>query len=868
MDIITSHLNADFDSFGSMIAAQKVYPGARLVFPGSQEKSLRDFIAAFHPVKVDRIKDLELAEVRRLIIVDARTSERIGPLSVLLTRPTPPEIHIYDHHPSTDADLKGSFEAIEKVGATATLFTEILKAKKIEITPIEATALCLGIYEETGALLFPSTTERDLLAAAWLLKRGASLKIVSNFIRIDLGREEFELLNELLKTSEVVEVSGVRVKIAKASREEYAGDAAQIAHRIMDIDEIDAVILILNMQGKLVLISRSKAPELDVAELMQSFGGGGHPTAASATVREASPEVIEDRIKTLLKTSVKPGKCAADIMNTPVITINWTDSVKNAESMMTRYGVNVLPVIKDNLYNGIISREAVEKAIFHGFGNNKVSDFTTTDVLTVSSAAPIRDIERLMIEQNQRFMPVLENARIIGAITRTDILRTLYEDMLKRRSLGEEAYGDKPSIGRNLATWLKERFPSEVSDMLGSAGETADDLGFSAYLVGGSVRDLLRGQENLDIDLVVEGDGIMFAREFGKRLDAAVKTHERFGTAQVFAGGLRIDVATARTEYYESPAALPTVETSSIKKDLYRRDFTINTLAVKLNKKDFGLLIDFFGGQRDLKEKTIRVLHNLSFIEDPTRAFRAIRFSERFGFKLSRHTEDLIKSTVRMNLFDRLSGSRLFDELIMTFDETEPVRAIKRLSEYKLLSVIHPNLVFDKKLEANFQATHDTLSWFKLLFLGEEPNRPTLYLMTLLSGLTDRDREAALLRLSAPSRVRTKITGGMLSSKAVLSSLPLRDPVKVYKTMSSLNIETLLFMMALTPDINRKKEISRYILELRTIKPLIKGSDLQKLGLPPGPLFSKALGIVLEEKLKGKLLTKEDELAFVRKQFF
>ena len=191
----------------------------------------------------------------------------------------------------------------------------------------------------------------------------------------------------------------------------------------------------------------------------------------------------------------------------------------------------------------------------------------------------------------------------------------------------------------------------------------AEGLGYGAYLVGGSVRDLLRGEENLDLDIVIEGDGIAFARVLGEKLGAKVRTHQKFATAQIFVDSLKLDVATARTEYYESPAALPKVETSSIKKDLYRRDFTINTLAVKLNSRDFGVLIDFFGGQRDLREKAIRVLHNLSFVEDPTRAFRAVRFAERFGFKISRHTENLIKSTLEMNLFDMLSGPRLFEEL-------------------------------------------------------------------------------------------------------------------------------------------------------------------------------------------------------------
>jgi tRNA nucleotidyltransferase (CCA-adding enzyme) len=326
-------------------------------------------------------------------------------------------------------------------------------------------------------------------------------------------------------------------------------------------------------------------------------------------------------------------------------------------------------------------------------------------------------------------------------------------------------------------------------------------------------------------------------------------------------------VATARTEYYESPAALPKVETSSIKKDLYRRDFTINTLAISLNPRDFGLLIDFFGGQRDLREKTIRVLHNLSFIEDPTRAFRAVRFSERFGFKLSKHTENLIKSALRMNLFDRLSGSRLYEELILTFSETEPVKAIKRLSQYGLLKMIHQDLTFDERLESMLQSIHDTLSWFNLLFLEEKPDKGIIYMMALLSVLGDGDRENAFRRLSTLSRVKERINKGILHSQELVKLLPFHDPAKVYKALYPLDMETILFSMAAAANDDQKRELSHYLIELRRVKPQLTGQDLKNIGIMPGPVYSKILDTLLEERLRRNLLTREDELAFVKERY-
>ncbi|MBS1113283.1 MAG: polyA polymerase family protein, partial [Nitrospirae bacterium] len=743
MDIITSHVNADFDSLASMVAAKKLYPDATVVFPGSQEKKLRDFIEAFQPVDVKRIKEIDFAQVTRLIIVDTKIPARIGPIAELLTGKNI-RIHIYDHHPFHEGDIRGELEKIEPVGATATIFTEILKNRKLHPSPMEATILTLGIYEETGCLLFPSTTERDLLAVAYLLKRGANLNIVSSFIKMELSMEEFDLLNELIQSSQEMVVGGIRIKVAKAAREQYFGDAAHLAHRMMDMEDIDAVVVLLSMEGKILLVARSKVPEFDVSGVMREFGGGGHRTAASATIKGEALEIVEERLLELIRINIKPGKVASDIMTRPVISVQWDVSIKEAEEMMTRYGVNVLPILKDDLFAGLISREIVEKALFLGFGKSKSADFATIDAITVGPLTPIREIETLMIEQNQRFMPVVENERIIGAITRTDLLRTLYEEFLRRRKIEETVTKERLTMGRNLSSWLKEKFPAEIFTLLKISGEVAESLGFQAYLVGGSVRDLLRGEENLDLDIVIEGDGILFARTIGEKLHAKVRTHQKFGTAQIFPDTFKLDVATARTEYYESPAALPKVETSSIKKDLYRRDFTINTLAVKLNPRDFGILTDFFGGQRDLREKAIRVLHNLSFVEDPTRAFRAVRFSERFGFKISKHTENLIKSTIEMNLFDKLSGPRLYEELLLSFKETDPIRTLKRVSEFGLLKVIHPNLVFTEELEATLGSMHETLSWFNLLFLEEKPDTGVLYLMALVSGLREEDIKTAI----------------------------------------------------------------------------------------------------------------------------
>ncbi|MGO9015487.1 MAG: CBS domain-containing protein [Dissulfurispiraceae bacterium] len=865
MDVITSHINTDFDSLASSIAVKKLYPDAVIVFPGSMEKKVRDFIDAFQPVEIKKLKDISLDEVSRLIIVDTKHPDRIGVFKELLSRPGV-EVHVYDHHPPAKEDIRGKVEVIDTTGAVSTVFAEIIQARELPLSTLEATILCLGIYQETGSLMFASTTPRDLIAVAYLLRQGANLNIVSDFLKEEISREEFSLLNELVKSLDEVIIQGVRIKIGKGTMEGF-GDVAHLANQIMNMEEADAVILMIGMADKILMVARSRAPELDAAHVMAEFGGGGHATAASATIKDVPFEIVEEKLSEALRKHVRQAKLVRDVMTTPVIVVQWNSSISEVESIMTRYGVNALPVVKDGHYKGVITRGVVEKGIFHGLGSNRCADFATSDALTTGPDTPISEIEKAMVEHNQRFVTVLFEDEIAGAVTRTDILRSMYEDFLRKSRVAAREPGTSDAysgFGRTISRLLKEKLSARIYEFLLRAGEAGDELGFGVYLVGGCVRDLLRGVETPDIDIVVEGDGISFARTLAKEMGLKVRVHQKFGTAQVILSPLKIDFATARTEYYESPAALPKVETSSIKKDLYRRDFTINTLAVKLNKKNFGLLLDFFGGQRDLKEKLIRVLHNLSFVEDPTRAFRAIRFSERFGFKLTKHTENLIKLALRMNIFEKLSGSRLYDELMLTFMETYPIKALKRLNDYGLLKVIHNSLAFSSGLEEFFQSVHDSISWFDLLFLEEHYEKGMLYLAALLYKLSKEDRESALDRLAVPLKPREHILKTLNMSQNIIKKLKADNPVDIYHTLKDCDIEAILFSMALSQGSDNKKAISRFLLELRDVKPLVKGGDLKKIGIPPGPVYSDVFRRIVDEKLMGRLATREEELNFVK----
>jgi tRNA nucleotidyltransferase (CCA-adding enzyme) len=879
MDVITTHLHADFDGLASMVAARKLYPGALLVFPGGAQETVRSFLAV-HDLGITRLKDLDLEQVMRLILVDTQEPERIGNLKTLFDRPQV-QIHVFDHHPDPDRPAgepalpRADLRKVEQVGATTTILIEQLQSRNIALTPFEATVLALGLYEETGSLAYASTTPRDLDAAACALRAGADLNVVSDTLRSHLDPNQIALLNDLLHSSETYYLEGRKVLLATSPYDHYRGDLAELVHKLADMEGFDAVVAAIAMDDKVEIIGRSKRPEIDVGQIAREFGGGGHAVAAAASVKGRTLVEIKERLAQLLTERYRPTLLAKDVMTTPVKAINEDATVADAESRMTKYGVNVLPVLDGrDRYLGLVTREIIQKALFHQFGKSPVLTLIQTDAYAAEPETPFREIEARMIERNQRFVPVIHDTKVVGVITRTDLLRTLHDDVLL--AARARVKGQSPPAGqhaspfrRNIKGLLRERLPDRVYAVLERAGELAERTGVSAFVVGGFVRDLLLGRPNLDLDLVVEGDGIAYARALGAEVTATVKAHERFGTAVlIFPDGFKLDVATARTEYYEYPTALPTVERSSIKKDLYRRDFTINTLAVRLNAGRFGDLIDFYGGQHDLKEKTIRVLHSLSFVEDPTRVFRAIRFEQRFGFKLGKETLTLIKGAARMDLFHRLSGSRLMEELILLFSEEEPRKAIARLAELDLLRFIHPGLTWSPRLEALLKAAEDALDWYALLYLDRKMDVWVVYFMALMEAVTDKAVKETLKRLPVPERQAGKIREGRFSSYALLRRLAKRPPLKpaeTYRALLGLADEVLLTLIAKTKSESVKRQISAYLTAYRHVKPSLTGEDLKKLGLKPGPLYRKILDRLLDARLNGEVKSETDEREMAKK---
>lgn len=877
MEVITTHTNADFDSLASMLAAKKLYPDAVIVFPGSQERNLREFFihSTLYAFEVERVKNIDLQEIKKLILVDTRQLSRIGKFSDIIKRPEV-EIHIYDHHPPSSEDIHGQVEFISEVGSTVTILVGILQQKGIDISGDEATIMLLGIYEDTGNLTFQSAKEEDFKAAGFLIRKGANLNILSNIITKELTSEQIFLLNELIQSATRYNIQGIDIVIAQAYVERYIGDIAILVHKLKDMENLDVLFVLVHMEDRIYLIGRSRLEEVNVSEIASEFGGGGHPTAASATIKGMTLIEVHDRLLNLLKEMVRPKKVAKDVMVFPVKMIEPGRTIEEAREIMNRYNIDIIPVWQEKKVIGLISKDVVERAIHHGLKDSSIKDYMSTEFSVVSPETPFSRIQELIIGQNQHLLPVVQKDQLIGIISLGDVMRGIQEEMLKswkRIPLLESQplYGKKKVISK----LMEERFPKRIYQLLKEFGKVGDELGYSVYAVGGFVRDLLMRVENFDIDIVVEGDGIRFANEFEKRSSCRIRTHRKFGTAIIlFSDGLKVDIATARLEVYESPAALPTVERSSIKMDLYRRDFTINTLAIHLNPKSFGELIDFFGGVKDIKEKVIRVLHNLSFVEDPTRIFRAIRFEQRLKFQIGKQTQNLMRNAVKMGFMDRLSGGRVFSELILILQEENPIPALRRMNDFNLFQFLHPQLRFDEERINLFEQIQHVISWFDLLFLEEKYDRWLIYFYGLIDSLKEEAVIELCQRLDMVGRLKIRVMEGKRQAEKNLLKIfslieagiePKRS--EIYELLDPIPNEVKLFMMAKTTQNLTRKYISLYFTQLKDTKPILRGADLVKIGIKPGPGIKKRLNDLLKARLDEQVITRQDEIDYLLKAY-
>ncbi len=840
MNIILGHQNLDFDCLASMVAAKKLHPEAKIYLQPTAEGGVLEFLNLYRDhFSFFRYSEYRQPSLGKVIVVDTNKTGRLGPYREAVERAD--EIILYDHHPLSQGDIETDERLFGEAGALITLLVDRLRGASLNVTPFEATLFMLGLHQETGGLQFGTTAPLDYDIGKFLLKSGADLDLVQNFCHRQLTDQQLDLFNELLKRSENLTLNNVPVTIATAERDKYIPEVALLAHKLRDTENTNLLCLLVRMNKKVQVVIRNRYRHVDAGVLARQFGGGGHQRAASATLSGVTISEARESLVELLCSQLKPELTARQIMSTPVHSIRSDLSVKKAQKIMLELGHHGLPITdaEDNL-KGIITRSDVDKAVEHDLTHAPVKGFMIPDVVTISLDTGLQQIQNCMMENQIGRLPVTDDSKLVGIVTRTDLIRVLHE-----RYRPGQVKEIAPAYSRDIETdnvkpLLRQVLSKKQLNRLRKWGNICEELGDRLYLVGGSVRDILTEESTRDFDFVVREDALEFAREIADREGAKLTEHEKFRTASFkLAEGLVIDVATARSEFYSHPAALPrvNVEQASIYQDLRRRDFTINSMAIDLSPGNFGDLLDLYSGRQDLEKGEIRVHDRMSFLDDPTRIFRAIRFATRFDFELESNTKFQLEQALKGNPFGAVSGDRLQDELGQVFAEPNPWKVVKKLFDFGVL----------QSLVKELKPVDSMGKWFgevpRLLKNKTVEDKVAIYYCLLTYPLS-QEKSAYFAKRLMFSQRREDIINQFKRGVELASEIA---AVNLDSELNNLldfidSVEVLLALQIATEESVRRK-IKHYRQSIRSASPLVSGVDLKEWGVEPGP----EMGNIIEE---------------------
>jgi tRNA nucleotidyltransferase (CCA-adding enzyme) len=875
MRLILTHENADFDAIASMWAAHRLYPETQPLLPRRINRNVEQFLILYWDAfRYARADEWRRRRVDAIILVDTHGMNSVR--GVVRN----PKVLVLDHHTNYTEQPGWTYE-IASVGATTTMLVEKIQQAGLILSAEEGTLFLLGIYEDTGSMTYDTTSSRDISAAAWLVDQGAMLSVVRQFLSVPLTPLQRDLYDELQTAVRWLDINGQTIVItAAAAPDGYEEEVSSVVHRLRDALAVSGLFVLVHMGRDVQLVARSTNEYIDVAHVARKLGGGGHSRAAAALIPKTSLIEVERRLQTLVHEAVKPMVHVGQLMSYGVQTIAATTKVSQAAERMRRSGHEGYPVVDEVSHQvvGLLTRRAVDRAMSHDLGQLPVSRVMRAGAITVRPSDSIERLQQLMLTEGWGQIPVLEEmgdgaaALPIGIVTRTDLLNHLF------RPATDTAVPDMRGL---MANTLNPALWQMVQVISKKAGE----LEMPLYFVGGLVRDLLLGTSPTDVDMVVEGDAIMLARGLQAEYGGEVHAHGRFGTAkwflhtavwQVIAAAQpkkesvftelpdlpSIDFVTARTEFYTEPTALPTVSQGSIKLDLHRRDFAINTLAVRLDGAHLGELLDFYGGQRDLEQGIIRVLHSLSFIDDPTRIMRAIRLEQRLGFQLEPRTAELIDTA--LPLLNRITGSRIRHELELSFREPDPVPVLARFESLKLLAQIYPGLRWTEETAVPFEWIPQYLkddTWQHAL--GDNPPL-FIYFAIWMISLPEDVQEGTMNRLMVRKATRKDVTA---CQHALLELQGLPDqpkPSEVADVLRPYPPRVLLVLRIALENAREAGWVEQYYRTWRHIKTCITGSTLREMGLKPSPEFAIILDTLLAARLDSEVTTEAEEKALLR----
>ncbi len=870
MRIILTHEQTDFDGLASLLGANLIDEQAVPILPRRINRNVRGFITLYGAeLPFVDARDFSADSIDSVCLVDTQSLVSVKGMG------DDTSIKVIDHHaPREDAPQNWQITT-DETGANTTLFVEAIQDKRIPLNTVQATLLLLGVYEDTGSLTYSRTTSRDVRAAAYLLEEGANLSIANDFLNQPLSLEQQAIYDQLREAAQYLNIHGYQVIVAIGSAEEMDEELSTIAHKLRDLLDPDALFLFITIRGGVQLICRSTSDNIDVSRIAAHFGGGGHPRAAASLIKSRPVEELHNELVKLLPDNIQPPIRVAEIMSRAPQILSPDTPVDEALQRMQRYGYEGYPVVDQGVIVGLLTRRAVDRAISHRL-NLPASSLMKAGDAHVHPDQSIEHLQNIMTDTGWGQVPVVErdSHEIIGIVTRTDLLKTLTTKA--------------PRPGHpNLSEKLEQVLPPARLALLKAVAEIAQGQRAALYIVGGFVRDLLLERPSLDFDLVVEGDGIALAQAVSDKFGGRVTMHKRFGTAKWHLSGQEtegseqsdllktlttdhspltaLDFISARTEFYTHPTALPTVERGSIKLDLHRRDFTINTLALRLDGQHYGELLDYWGGLGDLQKGNIRALHSLSFVDDPTRMLRAVRYEQRYDFQIGERTLELLLEA--RPLLDRVSGDRIRHELDSIIDEDNASQMFDRLHELGLLEAIHKDIIWNEHIAEQMMALqpHTPEEYWNLgpELRGARLKRALAYALWLIP-LPIYRIQGVIKRLKLARSLAETIRAACFIWND-LPDLVNQKPSAITTRLAKTPALAIYGLHQTTDDPKARSMLEAYAREWVHVAPQTTGHDLRDQGLPPGPAYKQILNDLRNAWLDGEVTSHEGERQLLEK---
>jgi tRNA nucleotidyltransferase (CCA-adding enzyme) len=534
----------------------------------------------------------------------------------------------------------------------------------------------------------------------------------------------------------------------------------------------------------------------------------------------------------------------------PFVSIAASAPVRAAAERLRNRRIDSLPLTQgrgeDRRFVGLVSRRDVDAALAHGLDERPVGELSLGPPPWIAPDRPLEEARRFLVSGASRLLLVgSPPVDAVGVLTRGTVLRALEEPTWSQG-------GSLPQPER-LQRLLREGLDA-TWELVERLGEVAQALRMPLHVVGGTVRDLLLGLPVRDVDLVVEGDGPRVAQEAARRYGGTVRTHGTFGTATWRHEGQEVDLASARAEHYEALASLPRVELhAGLRQALFRRDFTLNAISISVGE-DRGVMRDPFGGYADLQAGVLRVLHGLSFHDDPTRAFRAARFAARFDFRLSPETLGLLAAARKAGAFDRLGKERMGTELERIVGQREVVQAFRLLREWKLLQKVHPKFAAGREFVDRLGRIRDFHGRFAGLTGagGSSPPLADVLWIEVGASIPKADRkEWGRMVPGGKERLRRFVWGAERASKAQLRLAKAQRPADAGWALEPLDRAELIYALATARVEAVRGWVEWWLLEGRKIRPEVDGDALIARGHRPGQELGRALAAAREAAWNG-----------------